>query len=81
MVVVADPTLTVVFEDVEGGWVQARIAEVPAVITVGRDRAEAHSLVEDALREYLLAVADDEKADLAGESEHVRLILQPLPEA
>lgn len=76
-----EPTLTIVFELVEDGWVQARIAEVPAVITVGRDRAEARSLVEDALREYLLAVADDDKAELGGESERVSLVLQRLSEA
>lgn len=49
--------LTVVYEPVEGGWVQARIAELPAVITAGRDHDEARDLVLDALREYLAANA------------------------
>ena len=78
LIVVTDSTLTVVFEDVEDGWVQARIAEVPAVITVGRDRDEARSLVEDALREYIRAIAGDEpKGQVAGDVERVRLSLRP----
>lgn len=73
----AEPTLTVVFEPVEDGWIQARIAEVPAVITVGRDRAEARSMIEDALREYLLAVSDVEPGMSDGDSETVSLVLRP----
>lgn len=73
----AEPTLTVIFEPVEDGWIQATIAEVPAVITVGRDRAEARSMVEDALREYLLAVGDAKPSEGTGESEKVSLVLRP----
>ena len=73
-----EQTLTVVFEVVEEGWVQARIAEVPAVITAGRNRAEALSLVEDALREYLLAVGDALPSGGTGESEKVSLVLRPV---
>jgi predicted RNase H-like HicB family nuclease len=50
-------TLTVVYESVDEDWVQARIAEMPAVITVGHDKDEARVLVVDALREYLIANA------------------------
>ncbi|MDQ6909397.1 MAG: hypothetical protein M3Z84_01225 [Actinomycetota bacterium] len=71
------PTFTVVFEPVENGWIQARLAEIPAVISVGRDRAEALSMVEDALREYLLAVAGGEPTEVNGESEEVSLVLRP----
>lgn len=52
-------SLTAVFEPVEDGWVQARIVELPAVITAGRTQAEATELLWDALRELLLAEADD----------------------
>ena len=72
--------LTVVFEVVEGGWVQARIAEIPAVITVGHNREEARSLVEDALREYLLASAPVERPAMVGETETVSLVLRPAGE-
>lgn len=48
-----DLAYTAVFEQVEDGWTQARIAEVPGVITAGRSRGEAKDLLQDALREYL----------------------------
>ena len=45
-----DLLLTAVYEEVEQGWTQARIAEIPAVITAAPNRAEAKDLLEDALR-------------------------------
>jgi hypothetical protein len=50
--------LSIVYEHVEHGWVQARIDELPAVITAAPSRAEARDLVLDALREYLLSLRD-----------------------
>jgi predicted RNase H-like HicB family nuclease len=50
--------LSIVYEAVENGWVQARIEELPAVITAAPTRAEAKAMVLDALREYLLSLRD-----------------------
>jgi predicted RNase H-like HicB family nuclease len=50
--------LSVIFESVEDGWVQARIEELPGVITAAPTRREAKAQVVDALREYLLALRD-----------------------
>ena len=50
-------SLTAVYEPVEHGWVQARIAELPAVITAAPTLQEAKALLADALREYLLSLA------------------------
>jgi hypothetical protein len=50
--------LSVIYEPVENGWVQARIEELPAVITAAPSRDEARVQVVDALREYLLALRD-----------------------
>jgi predicted RNase H-like HicB family nuclease len=50
--------LTAVFEEVEEGWVQARVKEIPAVITAGPSRAEAEDLLFDALQEYVLSLGD-----------------------
>ena len=50
--------LSIVYETVENGWTQARIEELPAVITAAASRAEARTLVIDALREYLLSLRD-----------------------
>jgi predicted RNase H-like HicB family nuclease len=51
-------TLTALYEPVENGWVQARVRELPAVITAAPTRAEARTMLEDAVREYLLAMLD-----------------------
>jgi predicted RNase H-like HicB family nuclease len=44
---------TVIYEDAGDGWTMARIAEVPEVITQGATEAEARSMVESALRDWL----------------------------
>ena len=51
-------SLTAVFEPVEEGWVQARLVELPAVITAAPTLAVARELLADALREYLLSLAE-----------------------
>jgi hypothetical protein len=51
--------LTIVYEHVENGWIQARIEGIPEVITAGPTKDEARSLVLDALREYALSLRDD----------------------
>lgn len=51
-------SLTAAYEPVDGGWIQARIAELPGVITAAPTLEEAKELLPDALREYLLALAE-----------------------
>jgi len=66
--------LSIVYELVEGGWTQARIAEYPAVITAAPTREGAKELVLDALREYLLSLAEEPPGE-AGERESVALTI------
>lgn len=61
-------SLTAIYEPVEDGWVQARIQELPAVITAGPSLDEAKSLLLDALREYLLSLGDAAPPRGAGRS-------------
>ena len=56
-------SLTAVYEPVEGGWTQARIAELPAVITAAPTQDEAREALLDALREYLLSLGDEGAAE------------------
>jgi predicted RNase H-like HicB family nuclease len=49
-------TLTAVYEPVENGWVQARLRELPAVITAAPNRREAEQMLEDALAQYLASL-------------------------
>ncbi len=53
-------SFTAIYEPVEDGWVQARIQELPAVITAGASLDEAKDLLLDALREYLLSLGEAE---------------------
>ena len=51
-------SLTAIYEPVEEGWTQARIRELPGVITAAPTLEEAKELLADALREYLLSLAE-----------------------
>jgi predicted RNase H-like HicB family nuclease len=46
-------SFTVIFEDAGEGWVMARVAEVPEVITQGATVDEARTMVQSALRDWL----------------------------
>lgn len=65
--------MTIAYEDPdEGGWIVARVVEVPGAISQGRTRSEARENVIDALRLMLSpddgTVASDEAVAL-----HVQL--------
>lgn len=57
--------LTAVFETVENGWVQARVPEIPGVITAAPTQAEAREMLLDAVREYLLSLLSDSAAPVS----------------
>jgi hypothetical protein len=65
--------LSILYETVDDGWVQARIEELPAVITAAPTRTEARVLVLDALREYLLSLRDTPVTPSEGDREAVAL--------
>jgi hypothetical protein len=48
-------SLTAVYSQVEDGWIQARIEQLPAVVTAAPTAAEAKESLVDALTEYLLS--------------------------
>lgn len=54
--VAATLSYTVIYEPVENGWTQARLDELPAVITAAPTAEEATEQIIDALAEYLLAL-------------------------
>lgn len=70
-----DLAYTAVFEEVEEGWTQARIAEVPGVITAGQSRGEAKELLQDALREYLASFMEP-VSGLDKASDHEQLVVE-----
>jgi predicted RNase H-like HicB family nuclease len=48
--------LHVSYEPDEGGWVMARIEEIPEVITCAPTQDEAREMIRDALSEWLAAL-------------------------
>lgn len=66
--------LSIVYEPVENGWTQARIAEYPPVITAAPTREGAKEMVLDALREYLLSLTEQVGPD-QGEREPVAVTI------
>lgn len=61
--------LTPVYELVDAGWTQARIAELPGVITAAPTREQAQDMLLDALREFLLSFGPGHPTPDAGVAE------------
>lgn len=53
----------VVYEDAGDGWIMASIPQVPGAFSQGRTRVEARENVRDALRELLVARAQQTAED------------------
>jgi predicted RNase H-like HicB family nuclease len=69
-------SLTAIYEPVEEGWIQARVKELPGVITAAPTLDEAKSMLEDAVREYLVAQLEDgETGSPAAQEEHVKVTI------
>lgn len=67
-------------EAVEQGWVRACLAELPAVITAAPTLDAARELLADALREYLLSLAESSSTAAgqngAGHSELLEIVIR-----
>ena len=61
----SEVTLTAIFEPVEDGWTQARIREIPEVITAAQTRELAEASLRDALLEYLATLSEPLEEDVA----------------
>ncbi|MBA2439804.1 MAG: type II toxin-antitoxin system HicB family antitoxin [Thermoleophilaceae bacterium] len=67
--------LTIAYDEPdEGGWIVARVVEVPGAVSQGRTREKARANVIDALR-LMLSPDDDDASVAAGRSEQLDLIL------
>lgn len=54
--------LTVLYEDAGDGWTMASIRELPGVLTQGATIAEARTLIQSALRDWLEFYVEDQRA-------------------
>ena len=59
---------TAIYEEVENGWIQARVRELPAVITAAPSLDEAKEMLVDAVREYLLSLGGQEPSPAGHEA-------------
>jgi predicted RNase H-like HicB family nuclease len=76
-----DLAYTAVYEEVENGWTQARIIEIPGVITAAASRDQARELLRDALWEYLASFMEDRLEKVESEDrERLRIELTPTRE-
>jgi predicted RNase H-like HicB family nuclease len=75
----AELSLSAVIEPVDHDWFQARLVEVPGLITRARTREQARADLVDALQRFLCAHTPGEAlADPAGaERVALRLVLAP----
>lgn len=71
-------SFTAIYEQVENGWVQARLDELPAVITAAPTLEAAKEQIVDALREYLLSLGSPSGATAPGavERAHLDIVIQ-----
>lgn len=67
--------LTPVYEDVDGGWTQARLVELPGVITAAPTRQEARGMLVDALREFLLSFGPGQSNDAPADGDLLTLTI------
>ncbi len=68
---------SIVYENIENGWVMASIPEMPGAISQGRTREEARDNVRDALRELLLHRATARTPSDVGDREALRVTIAP----
>jgi predicted RNase H-like HicB family nuclease len=58
---------TVVYEEIEDGWIMARVPELPGAVTQGKNREEAREMIKEAV-ELLLASYQANAASTAAAS-------------
>jgi predicted RNase H-like HicB family nuclease len=68
--------LTAVYEPVEDGWVQARIEEMPEVITAAPTHAEAKAALLDALGEYLQSLRNEPESTTDADAQREPVLIE-----
>ena len=57
---------TVIYQEIEDGWIMARVPEVPGAVTQGRTMKEARSMIREAVRLLLLSYRENAAKDALG---------------
>ncbi|HEY8693540.1 MAG TPA: hypothetical protein VIR57_12465 [Chloroflexota bacterium] len=69
--------LNATYQQVDNGWIQAQLVEIPGVITAAPTLGEAKEQLVDALREFLLALTEPSASseDCGGESGSLAIVI------
>lgn len=59
---------SVVYQEVEDGWVMATVPELPGAVTQGRDLAEARSMIKEAVELLLESYRDHAARAASGDA-------------
>ena len=57
---------TVVYQEIEDGWVMASVPELPGAVTQGRDLDEARSMIQEAVALLLESYRENAVRDAPG---------------
>lgn len=57
---------TVVYQEVEDGWIMATVPDLPGAVTQGRDLDEARSMIKEAVELLLESYHDNATKDAPG---------------
>ena len=57
---------TVVYEEIEDGWVMARVPELPGAVTQGKDREETREMIKEAVELLLESYRANAASTTAG---------------
>lgn len=57
---------TVLYQEVEDGWIMASVPELPGAVTQGRDLEEARSMIQEAVALLLQSYRENAARDAPG---------------
>lgn len=66
---------TVIYQEIEGGWIMARVPEVPGAVTQGKTMKEARSMIKEAVRLLLLSYRVNAAKDVPGNAIYEKLVV------
>jgi predicted RNase H-like HicB family nuclease len=57
---------TVLYQEIEDGWIMASVPELPGAVTQGRDLEEARSMIQEAVELLLQSYRENAARDAPG---------------
>ena len=57
---------TVIYQEIEDGWIMAQVPELPGAVTQGRDIAEARAMIKEAVELLIQSYRENAAQDAPG---------------